>query len=115
MSDMDYDEIQERAGKFRCIELPGQPIMMHMGTSYLVGDLDKAVSKLRARVADLKAENERLECLCDIQYAAGVKAGWNYYAADDHAAMQKCIEMRQRDALPRLKELRMGLNSEGEK
>lgn len=31
--------LAERVEQFNCMELPGQPMMMHMGTSYLVNDL----------------------------------------------------------------------------
>jgi hypothetical protein len=34
--------------KFKSLQLPGQPQGMHMGTSYLVSDLMKAVEELWA-------------------------------------------------------------------
>lgn len=41
--DMDHDEriddLNERVNRFNMLALPGQPQGMHMGTSYLVGDL----------------------------------------------------------------------------
>lgn len=33
----------ERVRQFQCLELPGQSMMMHMGTAYLVGDLWRAL------------------------------------------------------------------------
>ena len=44
---MEYDqEVQaliERVNQFQCMELPGQPMGMHMGTAYLVSDLLKRI------------------------------------------------------------------------
>lgn len=48
-------DVLERAVDFACLRLPGQPIGMHMGTSYLVHDLAAEVRKLRAKNADLYA------------------------------------------------------------
>jgi hypothetical protein len=47
----DKDELGERVVKFSCLELPGQPQSMHMGTSYLVSDLWREVQRLRALIA----------------------------------------------------------------
>lgn len=33
------DDLRDRVNKFNMLELPGQPMGMHMGTSYLVNDL----------------------------------------------------------------------------
>ena len=33
------DDLRDRVSKFNMLGLPGQPMGMHMGTSYLVGDL----------------------------------------------------------------------------
>lgn len=41
------DDLEERVNKFHLLELPGQPMAMHMGTSYLVSDLWREVKKLR--------------------------------------------------------------------
>ena len=43
-------ELGDRVERFNCRELPGQPVMMHMGTSYLVNDLWRMVLKLRAEL-----------------------------------------------------------------
>lgn len=42
----DLDDLRDRVNKFNALELPGQPMGMHMGTSYLVNDLLKAVEEL---------------------------------------------------------------------
>lgn len=41
------DELEERVYKFNSLSLPGQPMGMHMGTSYLVNDLWREVKRLR--------------------------------------------------------------------
>ena len=43
-------ELEKRVELFRALELPGQPKMMHMGTSYLVNDLWREVQHLRSLV-----------------------------------------------------------------
>ena len=50
---MTYD-LKDRVEKFLCLELPGQPMGMHMGTFYLVQDLWKEVKERRADVARLQ-------------------------------------------------------------
>lgn len=40
-------DLEKRVQQFRCLELPGQPHGMHMGTSYLVGDLWGEVQRQR--------------------------------------------------------------------
>lgn len=41
------DDLKERVDKFNAMELPGQPMMMHMGTNYLVNDLWREIERLR--------------------------------------------------------------------
>lgn len=41
------DDLKDRVDQFRCLKLPGQPMGMHMGTAYLVGDLWAEVRRLR--------------------------------------------------------------------
>ena len=41
------DDLKERVEKFNLLELPGQPMGMHMGTLYLVNDLWSEVERLR--------------------------------------------------------------------
>ena len=45
----------------------------------------------------------KLEALCDLNYAAGVRAGWN---CEDHEQRDKMIEARRGPALRLLKELK---------
>ncbi|QZP06847.1 hypothetical protein [Caenibius sp. WL] len=42
-------DLRERVRQFQTMELPGQPMMLHMGTSYLVNDLWSAVKLLAER------------------------------------------------------------------
>lgn len=42
--------LEERVLKFNMLELPGQPQMMHMGTSYLVNDLWQEIKSLKAQL-----------------------------------------------------------------
>lgn len=44
----ELDELEERVKKFNSLQLPGQPMSMHMGTSYLVNDLWREVQRLRS-------------------------------------------------------------------
>jgi len=50
------DALKDRVTQFRAMKLPGQPMAMHMGTAYLVGDLDEAIRALRARLAEVEAQ-----------------------------------------------------------
>jgi hemerythrin-like domain-containing protein len=38
-------DLEDRVVQFMCLELPGQPQMMHMGTRYLVQDLLDEIKK----------------------------------------------------------------------
>jgi hypothetical protein len=40
---IDLEDLKTRVNQFNALELPGQPMMMHMGTSYLVNDLWRAL------------------------------------------------------------------------
>jgi hypothetical protein len=42
--------LKERVELFNTMSLPGQPMMMHMGTCYLVNDLWTEVLRLREEV-----------------------------------------------------------------
>jgi len=44
---MTHDELEKRIEQFNSLSLPGQPMSMHMGTSYLVSDLWKEILRLR--------------------------------------------------------------------
>lgn len=50
MTDKSIEELQDRVWKFMSLELPGQPQMMHMGTSYLVQDLMAKVKELAEKL-----------------------------------------------------------------
>lgn len=47
------DDLKSRVDQFHRLQLPGQPLMMHMGTSYLVNDLWKEIEKLRGHKAKM--------------------------------------------------------------
>jgi len=40
-----FDDLRDRVEKFNMLQLPGQPQGMHMGTSYLIGDLWRMLQK----------------------------------------------------------------------
>ena len=40
------EDLKKRVEQFQMLQLPGQPMSMHMGTSYLVGDLWGELEKL---------------------------------------------------------------------
>ena len=53
------EDLGTRVQQFNSLQLPGQPMGMHMGTSYLVNDLWHEVQRLReelARSAQLQTE-----------------------------------------------------------
>jgi len=54
------DDLKERINKFNSLQLPGQPIAMHMGTSYLVNDLWREVERLCALVHAMNHPSETL-------------------------------------------------------
>ena len=45
-------ELRERVMQFRAMRLPGEPMGVHMGTSYLVGDLDRMAAAIARNVFD---------------------------------------------------------------
>lgn len=47
------ETLKDRVLQFQMMELPGQPQMMHMGTSYLVHDLWQEVKRLEAERAEM--------------------------------------------------------------
>lgn len=63
MNDQSVPTLEERVRMFNMLSLPGQPMSMHKGTSYLVNDLWDEVRKLRDIVASYHldaAKNERI-------------------------------------------------------
>lgn len=71
------DDLKERVNAFSTLSLPGQMPMMHMGTSYLVNDLWKAVRTITAENAALKERVAELE------------AALEYYASDNAWTVQE--------------------------
>lgn len=61
-------EVRERVRQFQALELSGQPLRMHMGTAYLVHDLDRLV----ARIPSMQEEIERLRGLATVKGALGI-------------------------------------------
>jgi len=64
------DELEERVCKFNSLSLPGQPMGMHMGTSYLVNELWREIKRLRGltpRAGD-GAESVCPECGAKLNY-----------------------------------------------
>jgi hypothetical protein len=47
LTQQEFDDLRTRVDQFQMLKLPGQPQMMHMGTSYLVGDLWRAIKRLQ--------------------------------------------------------------------
>lgn len=45
VNDQEIEALEKRVEQFSMMQLPGQPIGMHMGTMYLVNDLLAAVKK----------------------------------------------------------------------
>lgn len=45
-----FDDLRKRVNQYSMLQLPGQPGMMHMGTSYLVNDLWSEFEKLRSSI-----------------------------------------------------------------
>jgi len=49
------EDLETRVNQFICMELPGQPRAMHMGTSYLVNDMWKEIQRLRTELQAARA------------------------------------------------------------
>ena len=49
-------DLKSRVDDFNMLRLPGQPMGMHMGTSYLVNDLWREVDALRAELAKVRED-----------------------------------------------------------
>lgn len=50
-------DLETRVKQFMCMELPGQSMGVHMGTSYLVNDLWAEVKRLRVELANRLAKD----------------------------------------------------------
>jgi hypothetical protein len=53
------EDLEKRVQQFRTFELPGQPPFAHMGTSYLINDLWRELTRLRAEVERLREALEK--------------------------------------------------------
>lgn len=51
-------DLSERVEQFHTLSLPGQPMMMHMGTSCLVSDLWKALQEAHAALTAMDQTND---------------------------------------------------------
>lgn len=71
--------LKSRVDKFNALELPGQPMMMHMGTSYLVGDLWNVTREL---CAALREADGRKDSLAWRPIAGAPKDGTRFLAGD---------------------------------
>jgi len=99
----DNHDLDERVFQFRLMELPGQPMMMHMGTSRLVNDLHAELKRVRARVAELE---HREDAMCDLHYANGAKQGFSWGQVSDENALHQCVSARMSAGVSELFELR---------
>lgn len=82
-------DIKTRVEQFNRLELPGQPRMMHMGTSYLVNDMWKELERLRKAISD--AYPTIAGRVIQLQQAGESEAvkTWNEIAKTMHAAIEQ--------------------------
>ena len=64
-TEAERDDLADRVMQFKTMSLPGQPMAMHMGTSYLVNDLWRAVQEARAERDWLRDALWRLVDACE--------------------------------------------------
>ena len=57
--------LEERVNLFNRMALPGQPLGMHMGTSYLVNDLMREIRELQAELRIAESALEELQARDD--------------------------------------------------
>lgn len=50
------EDLRQRTLKYRLLELPGQPPMVHMGTSYLIDDLMRTVECFWSEIQELHSK-----------------------------------------------------------
>ena len=55
------NELNKRIQQFNSLSLPGQPLGMHMGTSYLVNDLWREVQRLQRIEAVAREAKNKLD------------------------------------------------------
>ena len=92
------DNLKKRVEQFHCLQLPGQPMAMHMGTSYLVNDLvaeierlEEPLLKARGEIGDQPLTDKwRYDGNDDIWYLQDATAvlrrtdtGWGIWLGDD--------------------------------
>lgn len=53
------ERLDERVKQFKMMKLPGQPLATHMGTSYLVNDLDRERGHFQKECERLREERDR--------------------------------------------------------
>lgn len=67
--------LEERVNLFNQMALPGQPLSMHIGTSYLVNDLMREIQELREALKPFGLGNVDLEAADDIYVSYRNKGG----------------------------------------
>ena len=55
------EDLEKRTMDFKCLQLPGQPMMGHMGTNYLVNDLYQAMKMLDRENLELQNQIQNLQ------------------------------------------------------
>ena len=50
-----FEDLRDRVKQYNMLQLPGQPLGMHMGTSYLIGDLWHELYPILSKRAEGKA------------------------------------------------------------
>lgn len=65
----DLNDLNERVRSFRALQLPGQPMMMHMGTAYLVNDLWRAVQELRRELDAPLPHHRKAQIMVEVTQA----------------------------------------------
>ena len=63
-------DLKQKVQDFNMLKLPGQPMMMHMGTSYLVNDLWKRIAELGEAIEEA-ISSEHDECKVILNKAIG--------------------------------------------
>lgn len=58
------DDLHVRVGQFQRMELPGQPMVMHTGTLYLVNELYREVLRQRDMIEQMQQRIEAEERRC---------------------------------------------------
>lgn len=90
------DDLEERVQQFNRLALPGQPLGMHMGTSYLVDDLWREVQRLRkietaARELSERWKREALEMVPEVYSSRDLH--YKYFKLDNEAGgMMNCAD-----------------------